>query len=103
MKRIIAVILIIIAFIIYVNIGYLVAYSTDKTLSRTPVTDTVWKIMNFNDFLDLKAMCGSNYDFAFAVAVWPVIVIMSWVANLAGPAVCWIFSGELLKFTGLIK
>lgn len=116
-RKVIKIILIVIAVIIYFNIGYLVTYSTNSTYSQTPVTRLVSKIMDFYDVLPMADKGYHSIIFAIGVVMWPLSVIFSWVINFVFMiidiailiftsifnVIVWIFTGGILKLAGFIK
>ncbi len=111
------IILIVIAVIVYFNIGYLVAYSTSSTTTKTPTTQIVYKIIDFYGVLDLVKQNDGNSFFVIAIALWPIMVAISWVVNFIAmgivftgfifsniwSAIHWTFTGEIWKLIGFIK
>ncbi len=108
-RKSIKIILVIVAIVIYANIGYLVAYSTSLTTIKTPTAEIVYKIMDFYGVEIGKKSDGSFY-FVWAVIFWPVIVIVYWMINLLfmfmdiGMRIfVWVFTGGFWKLVGFIK
>ncbi|MFH1990675.1 MAG: hypothetical protein ABIJ19_02355 [Patescibacteria group bacterium] len=111
------IILIIVAVIVYFNIGYLVAYSINSESPKTSTTQMVWKILNFADGMDINKQVGSTSTFIVVTAIWPLVIFFVWLANLVTmsinivwfflssiwSAIHWIFTGGIWKLCGFIK
>ncbi|MBU2082067.1 hypothetical protein KKH14_01420 [Patescibacteria group bacterium] len=111
------IILIIVAVIVYFNIGYLVTYSTVPETPKTPTTQMIWKILNFADGMDINKQDRGTFSYIIATVLWPLVVLFIWLANLVlmsfniicfflsstWSAIHWTFTGGVWKLTGLIK
>ena len=109
-KKIVKIFLIIIAVIVYFNIGYLVAYSINSETPKTTTTQIVYRILNFYDVMNQAEMEVASSAFVFSVIFWPFLAIMCLVINLAfmfldfiWGIIMWIFTGGIWKSIGLIK
>lgn len=116
-RKAIKIILIVIAVIVYFNIGYLVAYSTLSTTSGTPTTQMILKILDFYNVIGKNEQAVNILFFVFTIAIWPLVVIAVWGVNLAVmffdaiiliflnilDAIKWIFTGGFWKLVGFIK
>lgn len=78
-KKAAKIVLIIIAVIVYFNIGYLVAYSIDSGTTKTPTTQIVNKIIDFGNALRLNEQKNNSmkHFFVETIVFWPVVVGIS--------------------------
>lgn len=110
MKKVIS---ISIGIIVYLNIGYLVAYATDPTMPRTPAAEIIWEFMNFHNVLHFSSLFGNTFIFLFTMLLWPLIVLSILTVNVIKvmidavmylfSSIQWIFNGEIWRLMGLIK
>lgn len=111
MKKLGLVILGIIALVVYLNIGYLVAYSFDSTVSQTAISKAVHKTIDFMNFIGMDKSY-KEFDAAQAltylcvIILWPVLVLFFFVINLVvllWTVLLWLVTGGVFRWLDWIK
>jgi len=93
------------ALVIYLNVGYLIAYSTDPVASPTTLSKAVYKTINFMDVFSHGQKGFNGFDYFLVTISWPGFVIMGWIVNFAlllWKVFVWLFAGGVLRWLGLI-
>ena len=107
MKKLMWVILAVIALIIYLNIGYILAYSLDSNpnVPQTAFSTAVYNIFDFYGVMGKPSTMG-DIEYILISLIWLLLLVVSWILNSAvilWKVFVWLFSGGIFRWLGLIK
>ncbi|MBI2634945.1 MAG: hypothetical protein HYW79_00105 [Parcubacteria group bacterium] len=109
MKKLKWVVLGVIVSVLYLNIGYLVAYSLDSGVSQTAFSEAVFKTVNFMNSLNRDKADNSNTTkniiYGVTIIFWPFVVLVFWMVNLfvlLWTVFVWLVNGGIFRWLGLI-
>ncbi len=104
------ILVILLGVIVYLNIGYLIAYSFDPMTSKTAMTKAVYRMIDFYDVVGYSKPFADKGDIISAYSsmslFWPLFVIILWGANLVmvlWNVLVWFFTGGILRWFRWIK
>lgn len=104
MKRLaVKIALITLGVIIYLNIGYLVAYSLDAKTELTIASNAVYNILDPYHLMEVQK--ANNAFYFFNIFFWPIQVALYWGVTFfyfIYSTFPWLFNGALLRNLGLI-
>lgn len=112
MAKWLKVILLVAGAVVYLNIGYLVAYSVDDTAQHTMVTEKIYNVIDFMGVMERAStkQFPRRTDvvlfYGLYSVIWPVLVLSSWIVNsvvLLWKIGVWLATGGFLKWLNLIE
>ena len=98
----------IIGLVVYLNIGYLIAYSLDSTANQTAFSNTIYGIIDFTSYMGRPTVITARDVVTYYVVftlLWPIIVVVSWATNfilLFWTILTWLVTGGLWRWLKLI-
>ena len=101
MKRMTRIVLLVFGAILYLNIGYFMAYSLDSSVQSTIVSKICYRIVDFAGFVG-KAQNIDNGFYMTFVVFWPLLFV-SWIINfgyLVYLISIWLITGGFFRWLG---
>ncbi len=96
--------------VVYMNIGYLFAYSLDSTASQTAFSDSFYKTVDFMGIVGKAGGLESGIDYFIFYVIfgffWPFYLFLIWSGNFAvllWQVLVWLVAGGFWKWLGLLK
>jgi hypothetical protein len=112
MKKLMWIVVGIIALIVYLNIGYLFVYSFDPRVQQTAVSNFIYKIVDFYGVAgrmeprSFNSTIDAFMSYALGMIFWLVLLIFCWAVNLfvmVWDILAWVFAGGFWRYLGWIK